>query len=430
MSNYFALLCNSSQFNICKAAAHNEIGTWLLPRGNVQKGDRIAFWRTLDSQTKNRGIVMFGEVLEEAKLRYEIEGESQFWIKKPNTIQRRILLRYVGAKNTPLWLNENPTLSSLSVSRSQGNKAYKITKEQWNDLMTMAGGWNSNAISIVQGKKALRRSIAQFHAMAQNNQDLAIDLIRKSSYFVFDPEQQCYGASKFVAWTGMNEDLYQKARKKEIRLPEKKFCGNATRKHIEDLLEKKYIPVQREHQYLIQWAESLFGKGILKGIMQEKWKFLSIDEQLWNDVERLKTEQDVATVYNTGQRYSNNTALRKAIENHAMTQATLFYETEGWDVKDTSAHKPYDLFCTKGRQKKYIEVKGTMSIGEHVFVTYNEVEHAKSHVGECVLFVVHDIAIKSIAGKQQTYNGEISIQDPWIPKDTQLKPINYRYNLK
>jgi hypothetical protein len=318
----------------------------------------------------------------------------------------------------------------LSVSKAQGNKLYNITPEQWETIMEAAGGWESDVIGLVQGKEALRSSIAQFQTMAENNPSLARELIRQSSYFVYDPIQQQYGPSKFIAWTGINEALYLKARESKEGLAGTRFCGHITREHISTMLGRPYIPVPQENPFFIQWAENLLGADVLKGINPNNWKFLSIDGPLQHDIEEIAVQQEVNSLQNSGQRYSSDPIIRNTIEMYGMKKAIEYFQERGWKVTDTSAHKPYDLLCSKGAEKKYIEVKGTTSAGEHVFVTYNEVEHARSHKGQCILFVVHNIEIQCSESKKfHARGGSIQIQDPWIPTEKQLIPVSYRYSL-
>ena len=430
--SHYALLCNSTFYDICLAAAHNEIGTWTLPRGDLKQGDKIAVWRTLDHTDKKRGIVMFGEVLEEARLRYELEGEEQFW-KYPSSIpekKRRVLIRYIGAQNLPLWYGSSPLLSTLSVSKGQGNKLYNITKEQWNTLIGLAGGWSSDVIDLVQGKRALRRNIKKFNIMAQSNPTLCRELIRQSSYFVFDPIEKLYGPSKFIAWTGITENLYLQGRKKGERLAKRRFCGNLTRTHIEKLLNKDFMPKMSENRYFVRWAEDVLGKDILKNISPNKWNFLGLDGLLMSDTTQQQNKNEEAKHHNGGQGYVHDPVFRKKIEMYAMQKATSYYKKHGWKVIDTSANHPYDLLCTKDSQNKYIEVKGTTKSGTKVIVTYNEVEHAKSNAGKCTLFILHNITVtKDSNGGYLATDGEENIIDPWIPLDDLLTPISYRYEV-
>ncbi len=60
----------------------------------------------------------------------------------------------------------------------------------------------------------------------------------------------------------------------------------------------------------------------------------------------------------SGQAYSTNPDIRRAIELYAMQKAIAFYEEQGWRVSDVSLTHSYDLLCTsKTGEKLHIEVK-------------------------------------------------------------------------
>jgi hypothetical protein len=69
----------------------------------------------------------------------------------------------------------------------------------------------------------------------------------------------------------------------EIAL-EGSYCGarhNGTkaRENIERLLGKKYVANHQLHGYLVRWAESLFGPGVLDGVSDAKWEFVHLPEE-------------------------------------------------------------------------------------------------------------------------------------------------------
>ena len=53
--------------------------------------------------------------------------------------------------------------------------------------------------------------------------------------------------------------------------------------------------------------------------------------------------------------------------------ATAYLEGLGYDVQDTSANKPYDLVGRRKGARVFVDVKGTTTAGEKVFLTKNEV---------------------------------------------------------
>ena len=110
-----------------------------------------------------------------------------------------------------------------------------------------------------------------------------------------------------------------------------------------------------------------------------------------------------------------------------MHVATEYYESRGYKVTDTSANHPYDLVATRGSERLFVEVKGTQSAGESVFVTRNEVDHARRHARDSVLFVVHGIKVEGQGEEVQAHGGEVVVEFPWDPADHDLSPVQYEY---
>lgn len=121
--------------------------------------------------------------------------------------------------------------------------------------------------------------------------------------------------------------------------------------------------------------------------------------------------------------------LRRVIEDHAMGLAVSHY-SQGWAVTDVHANHSYDLECRRGDEVLYVEVKGTMSLGEAVIVTANEVEHARGFHPQTELFVVSQIAVQDGAGPNPKALGGVTRRYPaWGTVEDQLRPIAFRYRL-
>jgi hypothetical protein len=130
-----------------------------------------------------------------------------------------------------------------------------------------------------------------------------------------------------------------------------------------------------------------------------------------------------------GQGFGGTAEFRKVVEMHAMSAARQHYERFGGVCTDTSANKPYDFVVELEGETFYIEVKGTTSAGESVFLTRNEVAHARGHAGRCHLFVLHGIQVHEVAGELQASGGEVRLLEPWSPEDQSLEALTYRYDL-
>ncbi len=133
----------------------------------------------------------------------------------------------------------------------------------------------------------------------------------------------------------------------------------------------------------------------------------------------------------TGQGFMSVAEVRKAIENHAMKLAIEHYQSLGWEVTDVSARASFDLYCRKeAGEELRIEVKGTTSAGSQVWLTANEVEHARTHYPHVALAIVGNVELFSQSGgTPETSGGELIILEPWRIGDGQLKPLAYQYNV-
>lgn len=130
-----------------------------------------------------------------------------------------------------------------------------------------------------------------------------------------------------------------------------------------------------------------------------------------------------------GQGRSANPEFNRAVEQRGMAVAREHFN--GWSsIEDTSANRPYDLVATHNGQTRYVEVKGTTGGPEAVTVTYNEVQHARTHPEESVLIVVHGVKVENdAAGALIGTGGTKVVVAPWRPAPEDLTPIAYRYRL-
>jgi len=136
----YGVLANFNTYDVEGASKALADDTWSLPRGDANPGDRLVFWRTLGPNGK-RGVVAFGQVTEAPRVRAVPAESHRFWrAPVPSEPHRRVGFTYLQASGLPLWLDEDNTglLTSLSVSRAQGNKLYKVTDEAWEALWTLA----------------------------------------------------------------------------------------------------------------------------------------------------------------------------------------------------------------------------------------------------------------------------------------------------
>ena len=136
--------------------------------------------------------------------------------------------------------------------------------------------------------------------------------------------------------------------------------------------------------------------------------------------------EEAAHARSRGQGYVSSPERQKAIEMCAMEAATEFFEDEGYKVKDTSVNRPYDLVCTKEGELLYVEVKGTTTGGEKVFLTKNEVAHARGHQEQMVLFILHDIDVADKEAGPAASGGILRVLWNWSPSEQSLLPLSYQ----
>lgn len=131
-----------------------------------------------------------------------------------------------------------------------------------------------------------------------------------------------------------------------------------------------------------------------------------------------------------GQGMGLTAAERKAVEIRAMLVAKHVYESDGWQVIDTSSVKPYDLLASKAGNVRFIEVKGTTGYGQSIILTQAEVEHAQRNPDEHCLVVVSGIFLAIEEGQWTASGGVISTHlDPWTLVAEKLEATQYRYSI-
>jgi len=145
------------------------------------------------------------------------------------------------------------------------------------------------------------------------------------------------------------------------------------------------------------------------------------------EVER--TLEEYAGKKRSGQGFSTNADMRRAIEQYAMQKARAFYEERGWKVFDVSTTHSYDLLC-KGDEGEelHVEVKGTTSDGTQILLTANEVRHARDHYPKVALFTLSRIQVDPTS-IERPQAGEIQILEPWSIDEGILSPLAFTYNL-
>ncbi|SNY53708.1 DUF3883 domain-containing protein [Paractinoplanes atraurantiacus] len=132
-----------------------------------------------------------------------------------------------------------------------------------------------------------------------------------------------------------------------------------------------------------------------------------------------------------GAGYISDAKLRRALEEHAVAQATALYQAEGWTVTDVGKTRPYDLLLTRDGdpEERHVEVKGTTQTATEVELTSGEVDHSREPA-PCDLFVVSEINyIPDGLGGYITSDGIRHLWRDWQAADEHLRPTRFRYTL-
>lgn len=131
-----------------------------------------------------------------------------------------------------------------------------------------------------------------------------------------------------------------------------------------------------------------------------------------------------------GQGFRLHTKLRLALEKYAMDAAKARFASLGFVVEDHSKNRPYDLYCRRGKQVLYVEVKGTQANGEQIILTNGEVKFARSHEAEMALFIVHSIKVTETKGGFHLAEGDPRLIRPWDIDHRWLSPLAFMYRIE
>lgn len=102
---------------------------------------------------------------------------------------------------------------------------------------------------------------------------LAIDLVRRTRYWVHDPVTGTFSPSKFSGYVGMDFQRYDAARGGNSTGV--MFDGGVTQRAITEVLGE-YQPDDQLARALEQWAQLTFGAEVLEGIDASKWRFVDL----------------------------------------------------------------------------------------------------------------------------------------------------------
>lgn len=125
--------------------------------------------------------------------------------------------------------------------------------------------------------------------------------------------------------------------------------------------------------------------------------------------------------------YCQSPQERRAIEQRAVELATRHLKDLGYEVADVGATRPYDLHATRAHEMLFVEVKGSVSSGEEIVLTRNEVELHRKEYPRTMLVVVRRISLDRSTEPLRATGGELVVHHPWAPDPDLLVPLSYSY---
>jgi hypothetical protein len=126
-------------------------------------------------------------------------------------------------------------------------------------------------------------------------------------------------------------------------------------------------------------------------------------------------------------------AIRRAVELHAEDSAEAHFRRLGWNVQRVGPQQlGYDLDCVNAEGASlHVEVKGTQSLGEEVFLTRNEASHNGPQT-ECraghALYVLSSVEVGG-TGAIKCIGGIPHCIQPWTVDLAALTPTVYAYRV-
>ena len=122
-------------------------------------------------------------------------------------------------------------------------------------------------------------------------------------------------------------------------------------------------------------------------------------------------------------------AERKAIEQRAVDVTTEHLRQLGYTVKDVGLTHSYDLDARIDGSRLFVEVKGTVSAGEEVILTRNEVTLHQTDPKQSMLAVVRDILLDRTGMEPIASGGRLRTIYPWVLSDDDLTPLSHQYQI-
>lgn len=129
----------------------------------------------------------------------------------------------------------------------------------------------------------------------------------------------------------------------------------------------------------------------------------------------------------SGQGFRLTAGERRAIERHSVHMATVYFEAQGWSVKDVGDRESFDLLLKRDEERLHAEIKGTTSAGHDVILTRAEVQEQRRYYPANALVVVHSIVLDRTTEEPVASGGVLHCTSPWAIAEEDLTVISYAY---
>lgn len=132
----------------------------------------------------------------------------------------------------------------------------------------------------------------------------------------------------------------------------------------------------------------------------------------------------------SGQGFGLSKAEQDLVSEHAVAVALKHLQALGWtDLKDVGATESFDISGQEGDEPRFVEVKGTTSLGASVVLTRNEVRLHQENYPRTALLIVHTIDLMRTETGPKVSGGVLREIRPWSPEDERLEPMAYKYRV-
>jgi hypothetical protein len=132
-----------------------------------------------------------------------------------------------------------------------------------------------NTLRLVEDRRQIAASHASFCRELGSAKEDALDMVRRTHYWVYDPVTRSFSTSKFSGYVGMDFRRYGTAGDRELTRGAR-FQGTLARLAISRTLGEQYVPDTALARELGAWIEKQFGAGALVGIDRGKWRFVRL----------------------------------------------------------------------------------------------------------------------------------------------------------